>query len=79
MHVCDDEVPDEHYVVSHLLTPLTLTVRHESFSWRDTWDDLADEYFEDHVNHWNRLIKRKFGVRRPRRLERFAPRNTPVS
>ncbi len=48
--VCEDAVPDEHYVVSHLLTPLTLAVCCDCFSWRDTRDDLAKEYFEDRVN-----------------------------
>lgn len=59
--VCEDEVPAEHYVVSHLLTPLTLAVCYECFSWRDTWDDLANEYFDDHVDRWKRLVKTKFG------------------
>ncbi len=59
--VCEDEVPDEHYVVSHLLTPLTLAVCYECFSWRDTWDDLADEYFDGHVDRWKHLIEKKFG------------------
>ncbi len=36
--VCEDEVPEEHFVISHLLTPLTLAVCYECFSWRDTWD-----------------------------------------
>jgi len=48
--VCEDEAYDEHYVVSHLLAPLTLAVCYECFSWRDTWDDLAEEYFDDHVD-----------------------------
>ena len=48
--VCEDEAYDEHYVVSHLLTPLTLAVCYECFSWRDTWDDLAEEYFDDPVD-----------------------------
>jgi len=30
--VCDDEVPDEHFVVSHLLNPHSLAVCYESFS-----------------------------------------------
>jgi hypothetical protein len=30
--VCDDEVPDEHFVVSHLLTSHSLAVCYESFS-----------------------------------------------
>jgi hypothetical protein len=34
--VCEDEAYDEHYVVSHLLAPLTLAVCYECFSWRDT-------------------------------------------
>lgn len=34
--VREDEVPDEHFMVSHLLTPLTLAVCYECFSWRDT-------------------------------------------
>lgn len=42
-------MPDEHLVVGHLLIPLTLTVCYECFSWRDTWDELADEYFFDYV------------------------------
>jgi hypothetical protein len=30
--VCEDEVPDEHFVVGHLLIPLTLAVCYECFS-----------------------------------------------
>ncbi|MBA4115029.1 MAG: hypothetical protein H0X71_01030 [Rubrobacter sp.] len=59
--VCDDEVPDEHFVVSHLLTPHSLAVCYECFSWRDTWDHLADEYFFTHVDHWKDLCGKKFG------------------
>ena len=59
--VCEDEVPEEHYVVGHLLTPLTLAVCYECFSWRDTWDDLADEYFLDHVERWRDIRRREFG------------------
>jgi len=29
------------------------------------WNDLADEYFEDHVDRRKRLIKRKFGEDAP--------------
>ena len=63
--VCEDEVPDEHFVVSHLLTPLTLAVCYECFSWRDTWDNLADEYFFDHVQRWQGIWKKEFGDERP--------------
>lgn len=63
--VCEDEVPEEHFVVSHLLTPLTLAVCYECFSWRDTWDDLADEYFFDHVGRWKDLRRKEFGDERP--------------
>ena len=63
--VCEDEVPDEHYVVSHPLTPLTLAACYECFSWRETWDDLADEYFFSHVDRWQDLWKRDFGEGRP--------------
>ena len=59
--ICDDEVHDEHFVVSHLLTPLTLAVCNECFSWRGTWDDLADEFFDDHVDRWQALLRRDFG------------------
>ena len=48
--VCEDGVPEEHYVVSHFLAPLTLAVCYECFSWRDTWDDLAEEYFDNPVD-----------------------------
>ena len=66
--VYKDEVPDEHYVVGHLLTPLTLAVCYECFSWRDTWDDLADEYFLDHVERWQDLRKKQFGDVSPQSL-----------
>ena len=59
--VCENEVPDEHFVVSHLLTPLTLAVCYECFSRRDTWDDLAGAYFFDHVICWQDLLQREFG------------------
>jgi hypothetical protein len=29
------------------------------------WDDLADEYFDDHVDRFKRLVKRKFGADDP--------------
>jgi hypothetical protein len=48
--VCEGEAYNEHYVVSHLLAPLTLAVCYECFSWRDTWDDLVEEYFDDPVD-----------------------------
>ena len=51
----------DHNVVSHLLASFTLAVCHEKHSWRDTWDDLADEYFEDHVDRLKHLVERKFG------------------
>lgn len=63
--VCEDEVPDEHFVVGHLLTPLTLAVCYECFSWRDTWDELADEYFFDHAERWQGIRKAEFGDERP--------------
>ena len=63
--VCEDEVPDQHFVVGHLLTPLTLAVCYECFSWRETWDELADEYFVDHVERWQHLWKKDFGDERP--------------
>ena len=56
--VCEGEVPDEHYVVGHLLTPLTLAVCYGCFSWRDTWDELAEAYFFDHVDRWKDLRRR---------------------
>lgn len=63
--VCEDEVPEEHFVVGHLLTPLAHAVCHECFSWREPWDELADEYFFDHVERWQDLWRREFGDERP--------------
>ena len=65
---CEDEVPDEHCVVGHLLTPLSLAVCYECFSWRDTRDNLADEYSLDHVERWRDLRKKQFGDERPQGL-----------
>ena len=63
--VCEDEVPKEHFVVNHLLTPLTLAVCYECSARRDTWDDLADEYFDLHMERWQDLWRRDFGDGRP--------------
>ena len=56
----------EHYVVGHLLTPLTLAVCYECLSRRDAWDGLANAYFFDHVTRWRDPQRREeFGQGRP--------------
>lgn len=58
--LCEDEVPEKHYWVGHPLTPFTLAVCPECFTWRESWDIIADQYFDTQVDHWQAVWGKDF-------------------
>ncbi len=49
------EIESEYFRVGHLLSPHKLAVCKECFEGRETWMDLADQYFSDYVDRYDEM------------------------